>query len=66
MTTAAPSRSVPSADASRYSTPTCGARALLQVLLLAILVAGLISTAVSFFAVQDTLQRYRAIVADSA
>ncbi|MGH2542109.1 MAG: hypothetical protein ACRDIB_04910, partial [Ardenticatenaceae bacterium] len=49
-----------------YAVTVRRARRFLQVLLLAIVVTGIVATVISFFAVQDTLQRYRAIVADSA
>ncbi|MBA3530350.1 MAG: hypothetical protein H0T73_00315 [Ardenticatenales bacterium] len=50
----------------RYSVMVQRARGLLQFLLVGLVLMGILTTVVSFLAVQDALERYRKIVADSA
>lgn len=52
--------------AAQYAVSVQRARTFLRLLLVLMVLAGVATTAVSFFAVNDTLSRYRQIVADSA
>ncbi|MDQ4078760.1 MAG: hypothetical protein M3220_21275 [Chloroflexota bacterium] len=59
-------RSGPSAGRAGYGVTVRRARAFLRFLLLAMALTGVITTVISFLAVQTTVQRYQAIVTDSA
>jgi hypothetical protein len=56
----------PPRAATGYAVSVRRARSFLQFLLLAMVVLGIVTTIISFLAAQDTLGRYRTIVADSA
>ena len=55
-----------SQSAPNYAVTVRRTRRWLQLLLWLMLLSGIVATLLGFFAAQDTLQRYRAIVDDSA
>lgn len=66
MTTSLAKAAVAARPAAQYTVSVQRARTFLRFLLALMVLAGVATTVVSFFAVNDTLARYRQIVADSA